>query len=76
MGSFTPTGMSKAMSLGQQGPPGTPTSTEVRIGEAQGEDHPVDLVAETDQGQGVIGTVWREVSGAWKVNDIEIKKMP
>jgi hypothetical protein len=77
MAVFTPEGMSKAMALGQGGgPPGTPTSKEVVILDADGEDHPVDLVVEADVGQAIIGTVWRDIGGTWKVNDIQVKKMP
>jgi len=78
MATFTPAGMTKAMSMGQQGPPaGTPTKKEAILGEPNGEDHPVELVVADDQGQeAIIGTVWHHVGGAWKVNDIEIKKMP
>ena len=78
MATFTPEGMGKAMAMGQQSPPGgTPTKKEVVILEASGEDHPVDLHLASDAGEeAIIGTVWREVGDAWKVNDIQIKKQP
>ncbi len=77
MATFTPEGMSKAMAMGQQSPPGgTPTKKEVNIGEPQGDDHPVEFVVGNDTQEAVIGTLWREVGGAWKVNDIELKKAP
>ena len=77
MAVFTPEGMTKAMALGQGGgPQGTPNSKQIVILETQGEDHPVDLVVEADEGQAIIGTVWRDVGGTWKVHDIQIKKMP
>ena len=77
MGAFTPEGMSKAMAMGQQGAQGGPPSrTEVNVLEASGEDHPVDLVMENSEGEAIIGTVWRDVGGTWKVHDIEIKKRP
>ena len=75
MATFTPEGMSKAMALGQP-PAGAPTSKKVIVLSAQGEDHPVDFELEAPAGQAVIGTVWREIGGQWKVNDIQIKKQP
>jgi hypothetical protein len=77
MAVFTPEGMTKAMAIGQGGgPQGTPTNKTVVILDAEGEDHPVDLVVDAEEGQAIIGTVWRDVAGTWKVNDIQIKKMP
>lgn len=77
MASFTPEGMSKAMAMGQQGgPAGTPTKKQVNIGAAQGADHPVELVVGNDEQEAVIGTVWRDVGGTWKVNDISLIKAP
>ena len=77
MATFTPEGMSKAMAMGQpQAPAGTPTKKEVQIQDAQGEDTPVDFVVGNDEQEAVIGTLWREVGGAWKVNDIQLKKAP
>lgn len=43
---------------------------------AEGDDHPVDLVLGNEEQEAIIGTVWREVGGAWKVNDIQVKKQP
>ena len=77
MGTLTPQGMSKAMALGQgPQPSGTPTRKEVVVLDAQGDDHPVDLVLATETQEFIIGTVWQQVGDAWKVNDIEIKKQP
>ncbi len=77
MATFTPEGMSKAMSMGQQQPPaGTPTKKQVSIGDAQGEDTPIEFVVGNETQEAIIGTQWREVGGAWKVNDIELKKAP
>ena len=77
MATFTPEGMSKAMAMGQQQTPaGTPTKKEVQIQDAQGEDTPVEFVVGNDEQEVVIGTLWREVGGAWKVNDIQLKKAP
>ncbi|MAE93193.1 MAG: hypothetical protein CL910_00895 [Deltaproteobacteria bacterium] len=77
MATFTPEGMSKAMALGQgPQPQGPVTRKEAVLLAAEGDDHPVDLVVGTDSQEGIIGTVWREVGGAWKVNDIHVKKQP
>ncbi len=77
MATFTPEGMGKAMAMGQQQPPaGAPTKKEVNLGDPQGEDHPVEFVVGNDTQEAIIGTQWREVGGAWKVNDIELKKAP
>ncbi len=77
MGTFTPEAMQKAMSMGQ-GPQaqGPVTHKEARLLPAEGDDHPVDIVVGTDTQQGIIGTVWREIDGAWKVADIEMKQQP
>lgn len=75
MATFTPAGMSKAMALGQgPQPSGTPTRKEAMILDARGDEHPVDLIVGNDELEVIIGTVWREVEGRWKVDDIEIKK--
>jgi len=33
-------------------------------------------VVGTDTQQGIIGTVWREIDGVWKVADMEVKQQP
>ena len=77
MGTFTPAGMGKAMALGAgPQPAGTVTKKEAVILEAAGDDHPVDLHIGTDSESAIIGTVWKEVDGAWKVDHIEVKKQP
>ncbi len=77
MGTFTPEAMQKAMSMGQgPQPQGPVTHKEARLLPAEGDDHPVDLVVGTDAQQAIIGTVWREVGGAWKVADIQVKQQP
>ncbi len=78
MATFTSEGMSKAMALGQGPQPqgGTPTRKEAVLLPAEGDDHPVDLILGNDEQEGIIGTVWREIGGAWKVNDIHVKKQP
>jgi hypothetical protein len=75
MGTLTPAGMMKAMAMGQgPQPSGTPTRKEAVLGEPNGEDHPVEIRMATATQEFVVGTVWRDVGGTWKVNDIEIIK--
>jgi hypothetical protein len=64
MATFTPEGMSKAMAMGQgPQPSGLPTKKEVVLGEANGEDHSVELQLATADQEIVIGTVWRQGDG-------------
>lgn len=74
---FTPEGMAKAMAMQAQmaaQPPQKPaTSFEVRVGEQDGDDTPVDIVMKNDEGEAVIATKWRDIAGTWKVNDIGVK---
>lgn len=70
---FTPEGMSKAMAMQAQlaGQPQKPaTGFEVRVGEAEGDDTPVEIHFQNEDGGRAIATKWREVGGSWKVNDI------
>ena len=78
MATFTPEGMSKAMALGQGQQPqsGAPTRKEAVLLPAEGDDHPVDLVVGNEEQEAIIGTVWRDMGGTWKVNDIHVKKQP
>jgi hypothetical protein len=41
-----------------------------------GDDHPVDLILGNEDGEAIIGTVWCEINGDWKVKDIHIKQQP
>lgn len=74
---FTPEGMAKAMAMQAQmaaQPPRKPaTEFEVKVGEPDGEDTPVDVVMKGEDGEATIVTRWRDVAGAWKVNDIAVK---
>lgn len=74
---FTPEGMTKAMAMQAQmaaQPPRKPaTGYEIMIGEPDGEDTPVDVVMKSEDGGATIATRWRDVAGAWKVNDIGVK---
>ncbi len=76
---FTPEGMGKAMTMqaqmqasGQAQP--AATGVEIRLGAQEGDDHLVDIVMKTEQGEGVMATRWRDIAGAWKVNDIALKQ--
>lgn len=75
---FTPNGMSKAMAMqAQMQASGTAqqpaTGFEIEVKGQEGEDHLVDIVMKRDDGQGVIETKWKDVAGAWKVDDITLK---
>lgn len=75
---FTPNGMGKAMAMQAQmqasGQPQAPnTGFEVRLGAQDGEDHLIDIVMKNAGGEGIIATKWRDVAGAWKVDDIGLK---
>lgn len=76
---FTPEGMGKAMAMqaqmqasGQAQQPAT--GFEVRVAGQDGDDHLVDIVMQNPGGEGVIATKWRDIAGAWKVNDIGLKQ--
>lgn len=74
---FTPNGMSKAMAMQAQvqsaGPQPPTTGVEVRLNGQEGDDHLVDIVMKNDGGEGVIATKWKDVAGAWKVDDMAPK---
>ncbi len=75
---FTPEGMTKAMAMQSQmqaqGQRSPATSYDVNVGESEGEDTNVDLVMKGADGEMTITTKWREVGGAWKVNDMALKQ--
>jgi len=76
MVAFTPEGMGKAMAMqaqAQANPQPPATGYEIEVGGQDGEEHSVDIVMKNAEGQGVIATKWREVAGAWKVDDISLK---
>jgi hypothetical protein len=79
MMSFTPDGLGKAMAMQAQmqaggggAAPGTATHTLKMLGQ-EGDDHMVDIHVSGPNGDAVISTRWRDVAGAWKVNDIGLK---
>ena len=76
MMALTPEGMTKAMAMQAQAqaqPQLPSTGHEVKVVGQEGDDHVVDIVMKNAEGEGVIVTRWRDVAGAWKVNDIAIK---
>ena len=76
MVAFTPEGMGKAMVMQAQTagqPQPTPSGFEVKVVGQNGEDHLVDLVMTTADGEHTISTTWRDVAGSWKVHDIGVK---
>jgi hypothetical protein len=77
MMAFTPAGMGKAMAMQAQvqaaGPQAATTGVEVNVLGQEGEDHLVDIIMKNEGGQGVIATKWKDVAGAWKVDDIALK---
>lgn len=78
MMSFTPEGMGKAMAMQAQvqarGPQPPATGYEIKELGAEGDDQVVDIVMKNPDGDGIITTKWRDVAGAWKVNDIALKE--
>ena len=78
MMAFTPAGMGKAMAMQAQmqsaGPQAPTTGFDIQMNGTEGEDQLVDIVMKTADGQGgVIATKWKDVAGAWKVDDIALK---
>ena len=77
MMAMTPAGMTNAMALQAQrqaaGQTAPMTGFEVVIGETKGDDHMVDLVMKSAEGEGVIESRWRDVAGLWKVDGLTLK---
>ena len=77
MMAFTPEGMGKAMALQAQrqaaGNEAPATEHEIVLGAQEGDDTVVDIVMKGADGDATITTKWRDVAGAWKVNDIGMK---
>lgn len=75
---FTPEGMNKAMMMQQQmqaqGSQKPVTGHAVRLGAEDGDDTLVDIDLQNEDGQVTIETRWRQVDGAWKVNDLQVKE--
>lgn len=77
MMAFTPNGMTKAMALQAQraaGQQASATGFEIRDLGAEGDTHNVDIVMKSPDGDGVMFTKWKDVAGAWKVDDIGLKE--
>ena len=77
MMAFTPNGMGKAMAMQGQmaaaGPQAPTTGHEVNIIGPDGDDTVIDIVMKNAGGQGIIMTKWKEVAGAWKVDDMSLR---
>ncbi|MBI2765245.1 MAG: hypothetical protein HYX53_04945 [Chloroflexi bacterium] len=78
MMAFTPAGMGKAMALqAQRAAAGTPAPTtgfEVVVQGQEGDDHLIDIIMKSADGEGIIATRWKDVAGAWKVDDMAMKE--
>jgi hypothetical protein len=78
MMAFTPNGMGKAMAMQSQmqaqGAQPAATGFELKMNGQEGDDHLIDIVMKTPEGDGgIVATKWKDVSGAWKVDDIGLK---
>lgn len=78
MMAFTPDGMAKAMAMqAERAASGQPqpaaTGFEVELAGQDGDDHLVDIVLKNAEGQATMATRWRDIAGAWKVNDMAMK---
>jgi hypothetical protein len=77
MMTFTPNGMGKAMAMQAQmaasGGPQPVTGVAVTLNGQDGEDHLVDIEMQNATGSAVISTRWKDVAGAWKVDDMALK---
>ena len=75
MMAFTPAGMGKAMAMQSQAqasgqsPPAC-TGFELKELGQEGDDHLVDIVMKNPTAKAIISTKWKDVAGAWKVDDI------
>jgi hypothetical protein len=75
---FTPNGMTQAMAMQQQMASSGQgqrqnTGYEIQLNGEQGDAYLVDIVMKSNEGDGVIQTRWKDVAGAWKVDDISLK---
>lgn len=77
MMAFTPTGMGKAMAMQAQvqaaGPQPPTTGTDVNVIGADGDDQVVEIIMKNANGEAVMTTRWKDVAGAWKVDDMAMK---
>jgi hypothetical protein len=78
MMAFTPAGMGKAMALQAQrqaaGQNAPASGFEIVDLGADGDTHNIDIVMKSAEGDGVLYTKWKDVAGAWKVDDIGVKE--
>lgn len=77
MMAMTPAGMTSAMALQAQrqaaGQTAPATGFEIVETGQEGDDHLLDIVMKTADGEGVISTRWRDVAGLWKVDRLDLK---
>ncbi len=77
MTAFTPAGMVKAMTVltQLQANGGPKPITGYTLGDAltDGEDEVIEITLENAEGQATMITRWKDVLGAWKVDDIAFK---
>ena len=77
MMAFTPNGMMKAMAMQSQmqaaGGQQPVTGINVTVDGQEGDDHLVDIEMQNAGGANTITTKWKDVAGAWKVDDMAIK---
>ena len=77
MMAFTPNGMMKAMAMQAQmqaaGGQQPVTGVVCTVTGQEGDDHLVDIEMLNAGGSAVIATKWKDVAGAWKVDDMAIK---
>jgi hypothetical protein len=74
---FTPNGMMKAMAMqsqmAAQGGPQPVTGVAITLAGQEGDDHIVNIEMQNAGGSAVITTKWKDVAGAWKVDDMVLK---
>ncbi|MBI5946949.1 MAG: hypothetical protein HY875_02280 [Chloroflexi bacterium] len=73
---FTPNGMGKAMAMQAQraGTAQAPaTGFSVNVIGPDGDDQVVEITMQSPDGDGVMVTRWKDVAGAWKVDDMSLK---
>jgi hypothetical protein len=77
MMAFTPNGMAKAMAMqGQMQAAGGQqpvTGVDVNVVGAEGDAQIVEITMKNEGGAAVISTTWKDVAGAWKVDDMALK---
>ncbi len=74
---FTPNGMGKAMAMQAErqsvGPQTPATGFSVNVIGPDGDDQVVEVTMQSPDGDGIMITRWKDVAGAWKVDDMALK---